>query len=172
MLPWLRTVIRDAQAHHELHVVLDDEERLAGPVELPDPVGEVPDQRRVDAAGRLVEQQDRRVGDQQRRQLEQLALTVGQVAGRLVRQPGDPDELEQLQSRGASPLRNRRDASRRAASPRLRWVATSMFSSTVRRAKIRVSWNVRPIPSPNTRSGDAFVISLPSKRTSPCWMRS
>ena len=45
-----------AQVHHELHVVLDDEERLAGSVELGDPLGEVLDERRIDTAGGLVEQ--------------------------------------------------------------------------------------------------------------------
>ena len=63
-----------AEVHHELHVVLDHEERLAGLVELVDAVGEVRDQGRVDAAGRLVEQQHVGIGDQQRGELEQLAL--------------------------------------------------------------------------------------------------
>ena len=56
--------------------------------------------------------------------------------------------------------------------PCLRWVATSMFSSTDSRPNSRVSWNVLPIPSPNTLSGGALVISMPLKRTSPCWIRS
>ena len=53
-----------------------------------------------------------------------------------------------------------------------RWVATSMFSSTVSRGNIRVSWKVRPMPSLNTRSGGALVMSVPRKLTAPCWMRS
>ena len=47
--------------------------------------------------------------------------------------------------------------------PSLRCVATSMFSSTLSRMNSRVSWNVRPIPSLNTRSGGALVISEPLK---------
>src|ERR1700722_14751105 len=45
-----------AQAHDEIHVVLDNQEGPAGLVELADPVGDVMDQGRVDPAGRLVEQ--------------------------------------------------------------------------------------------------------------------
>ena len=86
-----------AHAHHELHVVLDDEDRLAVAVEVDDAVAQVVDQRRVDAAGRLVQQQHRRVGDQQRRELQELALTVGEVAGGLAREPRDPDEVQQLE---------------------------------------------------------------------------
>ena len=106
-----------AQAHHELHVVLDNEDRLSGTVEVRDPVGEVPDQRRVDAAGRLVEQQDVRVGDQQRGELEQLALTVGEVRGRLVREPRDADEVEQLHR--PPPLAERAGQPRDPAQPAL-----------------------------------------------------
>src|SRR6516225_4125009 len=53
-----------AQAHHELHVVLHDEERGPIPVQLADPLGDGADQGRVHPAGRLVEQDDLRVGDQ------------------------------------------------------------------------------------------------------------
>src|SRR6266571_7249299 len=60
-----RAVVEDhdppAQAHHEVHVVLHDEEGLPGRVQLPDPAADVLDQRRVDAAGGLVEQHDCRV---------------------------------------------------------------------------------------------------------------
>src|SRR5450755_2864218 len=44
-----------AEAHHEVHVVLDDEERRAAGVQLADPGRDVLDQRRVHAAGRLVQ---------------------------------------------------------------------------------------------------------------------
>jgi len=42
-----------------------------------------------------------------------------------------------------------------------------MFSSTVMRAKIRVNWNVRPMPSEKTLSGRSLVMSVPSKETEP-----
>src|ERR1700685_4782898 len=51
-----------AQAHHEVHVVLHDEEGLAPRVGLPDPPGEALDGGRVHPAGRLVKQHDRGVG--------------------------------------------------------------------------------------------------------------
>ena len=96
MLPWLRTVIRE---HRFItNSMLCSTTRIVLPARLSSLIRSArwPDQRRVDAAGGLVEQQDRRVGDQQRRELEQLALAVGQVAGRLVGEPRDPDELQQL----------------------------------------------------------------------------
>ena len=142
-----------AQRHHELHVVLDDEEGLAGRVELADAGRELVDQRRVDAAGGLVEQQHRGVGDQERRQLEQLALAVGEVAGGLGREPRDADELEQLARAAALRRRARDGAGRRAASPRSAASRRACSRARVRRAKIRVSWNVRPMPSAKTRSG-------------------
>ena len=42
--------------------------------------------------------------------------------------------------------------------PRRCWPATSMFSMTVSRGKIRLSWKVRPMPRPNTFCGEALVI--------------
>ena len=45
--------------------------------------------------------------------------------------------------------------------------ATSMFSSTVRLAKILVSWKVRPIPRAKTLSGETLVIVLSARYTCP-----
>ena len=42
-----------------------------------------------------------------------------------------------------------------------------MFSSTVRLAKILVSWKVRPIPRAKIRSGVTLVIFRPARYTSP-----
>src|SRR5579875_2652508 len=53
-----------AQPHHELHVVLDDQERGAVRVQLADPGRDVVDERRVDPAGRLVEQDEVGLRDQ------------------------------------------------------------------------------------------------------------
>ena len=50
--------------------------------------------------------------------------------------------------------------------------ATSMFSSTVSRAKIRVSWKVRPMPAANTLSGARLVIARSPNQTSPASGRS
>src|SRR6266568_3824350 len=54
----------------------------------------------------------------------------------------------------------------RAAAPPC-FEATSMFSSTVRLAKILVSWKVRPIPKAKTLSGATLVIFLPPRYTCP-----
>ena len=42
-----------------------------------------------------------------------------------------------------------------------------MFSSTVRLAKILVSWKVRPIPKAKTLSGAMLVICLSARYTCP-----
>ena len=42
-----------------------------------------------------------------------------------------------------------------------------MFSSTVRLAKILVSWKVRPMPSAKTLSGVRLVILRSARYTSP-----
>jgi hypothetical protein len=42
-----------------------------------------------------------------------------------------------------------------------------MFSSTVRLAKILVSWKVRPIPRAKTLSGEMLVIFLSARYTCP-----
>ena len=97
--------------------MLDDDDRLTATVQLGDAVGEVPDERRVHAAGGLVEEQDRGVGDEQGGQLQQLALAVGEVAGGLMGQPRDADELQQL--RRATLLTRRASATQDGAEPPL-----------------------------------------------------
>src|SRR5580704_14967271 len=104
-----------AQAHHEVHVVLHDEEGLARLVELPDPPGEVLDERRVHPAGRLVEQHDRGIRHQNVGQLEQLALPVGQRVGERPGVVGDAGELQQLD--GTPPLRAAARPGQRVAGP-------------------------------------------------------
>ena len=42
-----------------------------------------------------------------------------------------------------------------------------MFSSTVSRGKIRVSWKVRPMPAANTLSGAGLVIAWSPNQTWP-----
>src|SRR5215467_9084940 len=69
------------QAHHELHVVLHDEERRPVPVQRADPLGDGADQGRVHPTGRLVEQDDLRFGDQHVGQLKEFALPIGQRLG-------------------------------------------------------------------------------------------
>ena len=115
---------RRAQSHDELHVVLDEQERLAllG-VEQPDAVGDQVDQRRVHPAGRLVEQDDRRVGDEHVGEFEQLALAVGERARQDARVPLDADELEQFQSRACGAASMRPGRTRPAGSAAGPWPA-------------------------------------------------
>ena len=71
---------------------------------------------------------------------------------------------------GASPVNSRRRPARARASP-TRFVRLSApqttFSSTVIRPKVRTSCQVRAIPSPQTRSGRAWVTSAPAKTIRP-----
>ena len=87
---------RVAQVEHQRDVVLDDEEGDALPVEVADDLDHPVDQRRVDAAGRLVEQDHLRLEHEHLGQLDQLLLAVGQRAGLLVAEPAEADEVEQL----------------------------------------------------------------------------
>src|SRR6266496_4162795 len=86
-----------AQVHHEVHVVLDNEEGLALRVQLTDAYCDVIDQRRVHAAGRFIEQHDSRIGHQHVGELQQLALAVGEGASEVGGKVCYPDELQQVQ---------------------------------------------------------------------------
>ena len=78
--------------------MLDDQER--GPelrVQLADLLDHSLDQRRIDAAGRLVEHDQLRLEHEDLRELDELLLPEGQCAGANVRVLRHTDELEQLQ---------------------------------------------------------------------------
>src|SRR3954465_1112180 len=95
---------RVAEAEHEGHVVLDDQERRALAVELADHLAHPLDRGRVDAPGRLVEPDQLRVEHQDLRELDELLLAVGQRARLLVAVAAHADELEQLLgARGLGP---------------------------------------------------------------------
>src|SRR6266508_4708337 len=85
-----------AQPHHDLHVVLHQQHRLAPLAKGPHRVQELVEQRAVDAGGRLVEQDQLRIGHQDPDELDELLLTVGEVARELVCQPLELDEAQQL----------------------------------------------------------------------------
>ena len=87
---------RVAEAEHHRHVVLDDQERLPLPVQLSDHLDDVVDERRIDAAGRLVEHDQARVEHQDLRQLDELLLPEGQRGRPLVGEGPHPDEVEEL----------------------------------------------------------------------------
>src|ERR1700730_57249 len=63
-----------AQIHHEAHVVLDQQEGHALPIELPDVFGDPLEQHRVDPAGGLIEPHQFRLRHHPRGQLEERAL--------------------------------------------------------------------------------------------------
>src|SRR5581483_5804175 len=65
---------RVAQPHHQVHVVLDDQEADAHGVPVPDVLLHRGDQRRVDARGRFVEQHQLRLAHQHRGELQELSL--------------------------------------------------------------------------------------------------
>src|SRR5215207_7389743 len=87
---------RIAKPEHERHVVLDDQERLAVCVELADHLADPLDQRRVDAAGGLVEHDQLRVQHEDLGELEELLLSVGQGRRADVAVLTHPDEVEEL----------------------------------------------------------------------------
>src|SRR5207302_6381122 len=82
------TLIHDIESitdrARELKILLDQQDRPAAL--LPDPpqhVGDLDDDGRLDALGRLVEEQERRVGDQRPRDRELLLLAAGEIAAAL-----------------------------------------------------------------------------------------
>ena len=76
--------------------MLDDQERHALRLQRQDPVDDDVEQRRIDAARRLVEQKEARIGHQPGGEVHQLLLPVGELSRRQIGEVGDPDEFEQL----------------------------------------------------------------------------
>src|SRR5262245_40878358 len=91
--------------HHEVHVVLDEEDRevvlLADPS---DQAGELPDLLVVQAAGRLVEEQQPRLGDERPRELDPLLRPERQARDRESRDVAEPEFLERRRRLGANLL--------------------------------------------------------------------
>ena len=150
-----------AQAHDEVHVVLDDQERQTAGVQLADVALDRLDHHRVDAGGRLVEQHESRLAHQQRRELEQLALAERQRAGAVVRDARQPEFLEQRVAR--APAR-RVPAPGAGATAMAAGRATARFSSTVSSENTRARWNVRASPARARRVGSGRRTALPAKR--------
>ena len=135
--------------------------QVLGGEEDRDPVGdEVADDlphgaaaARVEAGGRLVEEDDARVADQGHREVEPAPHAAGVGGGRLARPP--------------RPGRTARAARRRAAGPRARprWcrsAISSRFSSPVSRLSTAENWPVTPIAA-RTASGSRAT-SWPATR--------
>ena len=85
--------------------MLDDQEGDALVAELLDAVDDHVEERRVDAAGRLVEQEEARTRHQPGGEVHQLLLAVGELRRRLVGEVGDADEIEELHRRARAPRR-------------------------------------------------------------------
>src|SRR5438093_1353365 len=84
-------------AHHDLHVVLDQEYRqLELAPERADQRGEVLGLARVHPRRRLVEQQQARLGGERARDLQAPLIAVRQVAREVLRLAVEADEREQL----------------------------------------------------------------------------
>ena len=90
---------RDAvgDAHHQAHVVLDQQHRDAAVADLADQLHQVDRLARVHPGGRLVEQQQLRLGGEGPGDLEPPLVAVGEVLGQLVRAcPVRPTKSQQL----------------------------------------------------------------------------
>ena len=82
------------QFHHEVHVVLDDQDRHALLAQLAQQVGERHLLLAAQAGGRLVEHQQHRVGGQRARDLEDALRAQRQAAGQFVRAVAEADAVQ------------------------------------------------------------------------------
>ena len=90
-----------AEAHDQFDVVLDEQDGDARVADAADAVDQVLPLGRVHAGGRLVEQQQSRLGGQGAGDLHQPLLPVGQAGGRRVRRAVQADEPQRVH--GAQP---------------------------------------------------------------------
>ena len=135
-------------------------------------VGEGDRLLRVHAGGRLVEQQQLRLGRQRTRDLQPALVAVGEVLGELVVDRPRPAVAQQLArllvglallaaDRGVPKIEPRIPPFRRECMP------TSTFSSAVICGNRRMFWNVRPMPSFVIACGGLPVTSAPSNKSWP-----
>jgi hypothetical protein len=80
--------------HHDVHVVLDQDDGDAVVADLADDRHQLADVRRRQARGRFVQQQQARVERQRAADLQQALLAVGEVARLFVGQVGQADEIQ------------------------------------------------------------------------------
>ena len=85
-----------ARAHHEAHVVLDEQDREPGAGELDEQLGELGGLRLVEPRRRLVEQHDAWLGGQRPRHLDQALRAGGQAVDALLRDRREADALDEL----------------------------------------------------------------------------
>ena len=83
-----------AKPHDQLDVVLDEQHGDTGVADATDAVHEVLALRSVHARGRLVEQEEPRLGGKGTGDLDEPLLTVGKTRGRLVRNSVEADQAQ------------------------------------------------------------------------------
>ena len=84
------------RAHHEAHVVLDEQDREPRLRELDEQLGEVGGLRLVETRRRLVEQHDARLGRQCARHLDETLRAGGQTVDALLGDGGETHALDEL----------------------------------------------------------------------------
>jgi hypothetical protein len=114
---------------------------------------------RVQARGRLVEQQQLGLGGERAPELDHLAHAVGQPGDEVVAVLGEIEEIDHLLHRlalrqlgGAPPGRNSSSCHKRVL--RWRWRPMSRFCSTVACSNSSMFWKVRAMPRSATWCGD------------------
>ena len=131
--------LRDA--HDEPHVVLDEQHGQVEPLaELEEEVAERRHLLVAEPAGRLVEQQQTRLGHERAGQLDALQRRIREPRRDVTGETAQPDELERL-------VRALAGRPPRGTSRVREWAPTRTFSSTVIREKSAMFWNVRAMPA-------------------------
>ncbi len=164
---------RDAvgEAEHDVHVVLDDEDRPAADrcrdsdhlVEL----GHVADDN---ARHRLVEQHDGRARSRGAPLSRACACRRGRVrcAATSARSASPTAARYRGAVRGRGVVAPRNSRTERLP-PRRRWAASRTFSTHGQRGNRLDVWNVRPSPPRARRATAPVVTSRPSSSTAPAW---
>ena len=137
---------RVGDAENDCHVVLDDDDvDRAG--HFADFGNRALGFRRAHAAGRLIEQQQLRFGDQRHADLEQRHVAVGQRAGRAVCQRGEADLFERLCRRARARRGRSRHCETGAESRFEPAYVIQRFSATLRLGNTLLICRVRLMPS-------------------------
>src|SRR6266705_2635042 len=85
-----------APVEHHVHVVFNQEERLATLAEILDEGEDLEAEGRIDAGDGLVEQDERRVHDEDSREFEEFFLAARKVPRGFIGQLREPDEGQQI----------------------------------------------------------------------------
>ena len=157
-----------AGAHDEAHVVLDEEDRDAALLDLVDEVEELVGLLLVHAAGRLVEDEELRLGGEGASDLESPLVAVGQVLGEIAGAVEEADEAELKRARVTAARSSRTSQGGRSMAPRSpervrQCRPASAFSSEESCWKSRMFWKVRATPRATIRWVGSRSRERPSK---------